>query len=91
MKFRKVKHSFQNYHQVLCIHSAEKGENSPFQRYCSHEKVGCGGWFVCLAGDKEKKVVWFLLLDTEPDWSVLYIFTAFFFFFFFPIAYPRCW
>lgn len=36
--------------------------------------------FVCLAGDKEKKVVCFLLLDTEPDWSVLYTFTAFFFF-----------
>lgn len=79
MKFRKVKQSFQNYHQVLCIHSAEKGENSPFQRCCSQEKVSCGGLFVCLAGDKEKKVVWFLLLETEPDWSVLYIFTASFF------------
>lgn len=67
MKFRKVKQSFQNYHQVLCIHSAEKGENSPFQRCCSQEKVSCGGLFVCLAGDKEKKVVWFLLLETEPD------------------------
>lgn len=40
------------------------------------------GLFVCLVRDKEKKVVWFLLLYSDPDCSVLHIFIGWFCLFF---------